>query len=452
MGENSLRLVMYPWFAMGHLTSFLHISNKFAERGHKIFFILPEKTQSRLEKFNLYPDSISFIPVTVPHVEGLPHGTETSSEVPFPLYSLLRHAMDLTESTIESLLQELKPHFVFFDFTHWLPDLTRRLGMKSVHYCTISPLAVAYLFRDESTVEALMDPPLGFPTTGIKIYTHEARVVSTINNMKEFSSGMTYVQRMIKSVEECDAIGFKSCSEMEGTYCDFLEKKFKKPVFLAGPVLPKPPSSALDEKWAKWLDQFKPKTAIFCALGSEARLKMDQFQELILGIELSGYPFFAALKPPIGADTIQEALPEGFQERTEKIGAVHGGWVQQQMILAHPSVGCFVTHCGSGSLSEAMVSECQLVLIPQMGDQIMNARFMAADLRVGVEVEKGDDSGLFTKDGVAKAIRLAMDNDSEIGNEIRANHAKWRDFLLGEEGLENSYMDQFVEKLRGLLE
>ncbi|XP_073145503.1 cyanidin 3-O-galactoside 2''-O-xylosyltransferase FGGT1-like [Henckelia pumila] len=451
MGENSLRLVMYPWFAMGHLTSFLHISNKFAERGHRIFFILPEKTQSRLEKFNLYPDSISFVPITVAHVEGLPHGTETSSEVPFPLYSLLRHAMDLTEPVIESLLQELQPHFVFFDFTHWLPDLTRRLGMKSVHYCTISPLAVSYLFRDESTVEALMDPPPGFPTTGIKIYSHEARVVSMINNMKEFGSEMKYVQRMIKSVEDCDAIGFKSCREMEGMYCDFLEKRFKKPVFLAGPVLPKPPSSNLDEKWAKWLDQFKPKTVIFCALGSEARLKMDQFQELILGLELSGYPFFAALKPPIGTETTHEALPAGFREKTESRGVVHGGWVQQQMILSHPSVGCFVTHCGSGSLSEAMVSECQLVLIPQMGDQIMNARFMAGDLRVGVEVEKGDGNGLFAKDGVEKAIRLAMDDSSEIGDEIRGNHAKWRDFLLGE-GLENSYIDQFVEKLRGLLQ
>ncbi|KZV57554.1 UDP-glucosyltransferase [Dorcoceras hygrometricum] len=256
---------------------------------------------------------------------------------------------------------------------------------------------------------------------------------------------------MIKSVEECDAIGIKSCGEMEGLYCDFLEKRFKKPVFLAGPVLPKPPSSTLDEKWAKLLDQFKPKTVVFCALGSEARLKKDQFQELILGIELSGYPFFAALKPPIGTDAIQEALPEGFQERTEKRGVVHGGWVQQQMILAHPSVGCFVTHCGAGSLSEAMVSECQLVLIPQMGDQIMNARFMAADLRVAVEVEKGDDNGMFTKEGVVKAIRSAMDDDCEIGDEIRSNHAKWRDFLM-REGLENSYIDQFVVKLRGLLE
>ncbi|KAI3466710.1 hypothetical protein Pfo_023373 [Paulownia fortunei] len=451
MSENSLTIAMYPWFAMGHLTTFLHLSNKFAERGNKIFFILPTKTQSKLNQFNLHPNLIKFIPITVPLVEGLPQGTETTADVPFPMYSLLRHAMDLTEPVIENLLQELKPHFVFFDFTHWLPALARRFGIKSLHYCIISPASVGYLFRDESTADAFMEPPAGFPPSAIKLYKHEARVLDRINNEKEFGSGMKFVERMRMAAVECDAMGFKSCREMEGPYNEFLEKKFKKPVILAGPVLPEPPTSSLDEKWAKWLDQFKAKSVIFCAFGSEARLKRDQFQELLLGFELTGLPFFVTLKPPIGAETVEEALPEGFTERTVKRGIVHGGWVQQQLILSHPSVGCFVTHCGWGSLSEAMVNECQLVLMPHVGDQLINARLMGGDLRVGVEVEKGDEDGLFTREGVIKAIRLVMEDDSEIGKDVRANHAKWRDFLL-RKGLENSYIDDFVHKLQCLLE
>ena len=31
--------------------------------------------------------------------------------------------MDLTALSIESFLRDLKPHFVFHDFTHWLPPL-----------------------------------------------------------------------------------------------------------------------------------------------------------------------------------------------------------------------------------------------------------------------------------------------------------------------------------------
>ncbi|KAL0300694.1 UNVERIFIED_CONTAM: Cyanidin 3-O-galactoside 2''-O-xylosyltransferase FGGT1 [Sesamum radiatum] len=451
MGENSLKIVMYPWFAMGHLTTFLHISNKFAEKGHQIFFILPTKTQSKLDQFNLHPHLIKFIPITVPQVDGLPDGTETTADVPFPMYSLLRHAMDLTEPVIESLLRELKPHFVFFDFTHWLPALARRLGIKSVHYCTISPASVAYLFRDEPAADAFLEPPPGFPPSAISLHKHEARGVDWINNVKEFGSGVKFVQRILMAAEECDAMGFKSCNEMEGPFCEFLEKKFKKPMILAGPVLPEPPTSTLEEKWAKWLDQFKAKSVIFCSFGSEARLERDQFQELILGFELTGFPFLAALKPPIGAETVEEALPEGFRERTAERGVVHGGWVQQQLILSHPSVGCFVTHGGWGSLSEAMVNECQLVLLPHVGDQPINARLMGGDLRVGVEVEKGEEDGLFTREGVMNAVRLVMEDDSEIGKEIRTKHSEWREFLL-REGLESSYFDDFVHRLQRLLE
>lgn len=192
---------------------------------------------------------------------------------------------------------------------------------------------------------------------------------------------------------------------------------------------------------------------VFCAFGSECRLQKDQFQELLLGIELTGLPFFVALKSPIGFSAIEDALPEGFKERTRGIGIVHDGWVPQILILAHPSVGCFVTHCGSGSLCEALVSECQMVLLPNHGDQIINARVvMGGDLRVGVEVEKGDEDGLFTKQGVCRTIKMAMDDeeDSEIGKEIRANHTKWREFLLNRD-LESQYMHDFLHKLKGLL-
>lgn len=452
MAKKNLKIAMYPWFAMGHLTTFLHISNKLAQKGHQIFFILPPKTQSKLNQFNLHPDLIKVIPIAIPNVDGLPPGTETTADVIFPVYSLLRRAMDLTEPAIKALLVELEPDFLFFDFSHWLPALARSLGIKSVLYCIISPAAVAYLFRDEPSAEGFMRPPPGFPpSSSIRLYANEARTVDAVNNMEEFGTTMKFVHRVIMAAEECDAMGFKSCREMEGPYLEFLEKKFKKPVLLAGPVLPEPPTSGLDERWVKWLDQFGPKSVIYCAFGSEARLKREQFQELLVGFEVTGLPFFAALKPPIGAETVEEALPEGFTSRTGKRGVVEGGWVQQQLILSHPAVGCFVTHCGWGSTSEALVNECQMVLMPHFGDQLINARLMGGDLKVGVEVERGDEDGLFSREGVVKAIKLAMDGESEIGKETRANHGKWRDFML-RKGLEDSYIHEFDHKLHSLLE
>ncbi|CAK9181878.1 unnamed protein product [Ilex paraguariensis] len=457
MADKTFHIVMYPWFAMGHLIAFVHISNKLAERGHRISFFIPTKTQSKLQHFNLHPDLITFIPVTVPAVDGLPLGAETTADVPYPLQSFLMTAMDLTQLNFEASLVKLKPHFVFFDFTHWMPPLTCRLGIKCVHFCIISPATVGYLlspareFTGKQLTEAdFMEPPAGFPPSSIKLHKQEARGI-TGATLKEYGKGISFRERLMIGFTDADAIGFKTCKEMEGPYCDYLENQFNKPVILAGPALPEPPISTLEERWAKWMEQFKSKTVIFCAFGSECVLQKEQFQELVLGFELIGLPFFAALKPPIGIETVESALPKGFQERVQGRGVVHGGWVQQQLLLGHPSVGCFVTHCGSGSLTEGMVNECQLVLVPHVGDQIINARVMGGDLKVGVEVERGEEDGLFTKDSVCKAIRSVMEVDSEVGNEVKANHAKWREFLLSE-GLESSYIDGFVQKLGGLLE
>ncbi|KAK7412404.1 hypothetical protein VNO78_03863 [Psophocarpus tetragonolobus] len=455
MGGSTFHVAMYPWFALGHLTSFLHISNKLAERGHRISFLVPRNTVPKLSHFILHPHLISFIPITVPHVDGLPFGSETTADLPFSLHSFLMTAMDLTEPVIEVSLKELKPHMVFFDFTYWLPALACRLGIKALHYCTISPATVGYLIspernlHDKSLTEAdLMNPPPSFPPSAIRLQPHEASQLAT-TTLKNFGQGISFMERQLISFTSCDAIIFKTCREMEGPYCDYLETQLRKQVILAGPVWPDPPTSILEEKWVTWLGGFKPRTVIFCAFGSECSLKSNQFEELLLGFELTEMPFLAALKPPTGVETIESALPEGFHERTKGRGVVHGDWVQQQLILSHPSVGCFVTHCGSGSLTEAMISECQLVLLPHAGDQFINARIMSRDLKVGVEVEKSED-GLFTKEALCKVVIAVMDNHSEIGQIVRTNHVKWREFLLNKE-LHNYYMNDLNNKLHNML-
>ena len=144
-------------------------------------------------------------------------------------------------------------------------------------------------------------------------------------------------------------------------------------------------------------------------------MRKDQFQELLLGLELSGLPFFAALRPPSRAETTKEALPEGFGERVGGRGVVHEGWIQQQLILEHKSVGCFVMHCGWGSLFKGPLnSKCDM--IPQVGDQIFNARLMADYLKVQVEVAKDEEDGLFSRESVCDAIRTVIEeNYSDVG-------------------------------------
>ncbi|KAI9093175.1 hypothetical protein K1719_027189 [Acacia pycnantha] len=457
MDGAPLHIAMFPWFAMGHLTPFLHLSNKLARRGHRISFIIPTKTQSKLEQFNLYPHLITFFPITVPRCDGLPHDAETTSDVPPSLIPLIMTAMDRTKNHIQQLLLQLKPHIVFFDFVFWLPNLARKLGIKSLVYWVVNPATVAYTFSPERMLQGsnlteadFMKPPSGYPSSSIKLHSHEAKYLSRLRTL-EFGSGVLFHDRVFNGLIQSDAVAFKGTTEIEGPFVDYLGNHYGKPALLSGPVIPEPPACVLEEKWAQLLGQFKDDSLIYCAFGSECILEINQFQELLLGLETTGLPFLAVLKPPSGFESVEAALPEGFKERVKERGIVYGGWVQQQVMLAHSSVGCFITHCGAGSITEGLVSKCRLVFLPRLGaDHIINSRMMSSSLKVGVEVERGEEDGLFTRETVCKAVKSLMDDESEVGKEIRENHAKVRSYLLSND-LESSHVDRFCEKLRDLL-
>ncbi|RYR28383.1 hypothetical protein Ahy_B01g052491 [Arachis hypogaea] len=55
--------------------------------------------------------------------------------------------MDLTQGDIESVktyLCQLKADLVFYDFTHWMPSLARRLRLKAIDFCIVSSAMIGY--------------------------------------------------------------------------------------------------------------------------------------------------------------------------------------------------------------------------------------------------------------------------------------------------------------------
>lgn len=187
MENKTFHIAMYSWFALDQITPFLHIANKLAKTSHKIFFFFLAKTLCKVEAFNIHSDLITFIPIAVPHVEGLPFGAETTNDVSFPLHPLIMTVMDLTEPYIEASLRELKPHFIFFDLTFCMRALTCKLGIKSVLYCIISFGAIGYLLspsrkhleRDITWFD-LLKPSKGFSFSSIKLLAHEARELTVV--------------------------------------------------------------------------------------------------------------------------------------------------------------------------------------------------------------------------------------------------------------------------------
>lgn len=284
-GQEKLHVAMYPWFAIGHMTPFLSLANKLAQRGHKVSSFLTPKAH-----LNLYPDLISFTTVPVPMVDGLPVGANTMADIPRSAGPLLFDSYDMTRPSIKVSLAQLKPDIVFYDYVYWLPGLDRKNKARSVFFSTTYISFYAYIVHalQTGTEAELKQARLGFPSQALCHRAHEARGLTQVGERILRVSNMTLSERVYKCIAESHAVCCKSCKEMEGSFGDYFEKHYQKPVLWAGSILPEPPvSEGLVEKLDGRLKRFEEGSVLCCALGSESVLSKEQFQELVLGLELT---------------------------------------------------------------------------------------------------------------------------------------------------------------------
>ncbi|XP_042051463.1 UDP-glycosyltransferase 73E1-like [Salvia splendens] len=108
----------------------------------------------------------------------------------------------------------------------------------------------------------------------------------------------------------------------------------------------------------KWLDLHEPGCVIYVALGSLARPAPEQMMELPLALDESNRPFVWGLGGASSPALEGMFVESGFVRRTRDRGFLIHGWAPQLVILSHPAVGGFLTHCGWNSKVEGITAGC----------------------------------------------------------------------------------------------
>ncbi|KAK9107300.1 hypothetical protein Syun_023311 [Stephania yunnanensis] len=140
-----------------------------------------------------------------------------------------------------------------------------------------------------------------------------------------------------------------------------------------GPILS---SSSWGNFWAEdstclsWLDQQMDQSVVYVAFGSFTVFIKQHFEELALGLELSGRPFLWVVRPDLMSGEVVE-YPVGFIKRVASRGLMVS-WAPQKDVLAHPSIACFLTHCGRNSTLEGLSIGVPLLCWPYFADQFLN--------------------------------------------------------------------------------
>lgn len=155
------------------------------------------------------------------------------------------------------------------------------------------------------------------------------------------------------------------------------------PVFAVGPLPPvRFRAGGPAAGCTRWLDAQPARSVVYVSFGSRKAILPDQIRELAAGLEASGHRFLWVVKSTIvdkddDAELGELLLGHGFLERVQGRALVTKGWVEQEEVLQHGSVGLFVSHCGWNSVTEAAAFGVPVLAWPRFGDQRINAAVVA---------------------------------------------------------------------------
>ncbi|KAH0463311.1 hypothetical protein IEQ34_007893 [Dendrobium chrysotoxum] len=450
MEGGSLHILMLPWLAFGHLLPFLELSKSLARKGHRISFLTTTRNVARLP--TIPPPltaSINFIEITLPQIEHLPENATATIDLPSDdLRPYLRKAFDTLDQKLSDLIQNKEISsldIIVFDYAaHWVPQIAAKFGVPCAFFAVFKASSLSFFgppsallggagARTKEEDFTMLPAWIPFPSTAV-YRPFESRELFKPGCIPD-ASGVSETYRFGISIQGSQIVLIRSCKELEPEWLQLLGQLYEKPIIPVGLL---PPS--IEQGWhaaLDWLDKQEQGSTVYVAFGSEVKLNSAQVQEIAIGLELSELPFVWALR----AGSVPAGLVESIQDRGH--GLVCMDWVPQLRILAHASIGGFLTHGGWNSIVEGLAFGRAMVVLPMIFEQGLNARNLV-EKGFAVEVPRKED-GSFTGDGIAKSLRLAMFEDE--GEELRTK-AKQCTNVFGNEELNDFYVSESIEHIR----
>ncbi|XP_030953561.1 UDP-glycosyltransferase 91A1-like [Quercus lobata] len=453
--KKKLHIAMFPWLAFGHMIPYLELAKLMAQKGHHISFISTPRNIDRLPKLTpSLASHIDLVRLPLPHVENLPEDAEATIDVPNNKLPYLKKAYDALQDSMARFLQDSHPDWLLYDYApYWLPSIARKLGISNAFFSTVTAAFLSFIgskahLGERKNPEDFTVPPtwVPFPTTVTMRFFEVMKVFQ--GGISTDKSDVSEIFRAVEVLDGCDIVAVRSSVEFEPEWLRVLEDLHRKPVLPVG-QLPTVVYDNGDETetwlWMKdWLDKQAKGSVVYVAFGSEAKPSQEELTEIALGLEQSKLPFFLVLRTRRGqADTELTELPEGFEERTKGQGLVCTSWVPQVKILAHDSIGGFFTHSGWSSVVEALQFERALILLTFFADQGINAKVLE-DKHIGYLIPRNEHDGSFTRDSVAKSLRLVI---VEEEGKIYRDKAKEMKALFGDRTSQDRYLDSFLDYL-----
>ncbi|KAJ1278835.1 hypothetical protein BS78_04G109600 [Paspalum vaginatum] len=453
MAEATARakhVVLFPFPGQGHLSAFMSLAGLLhrALPDAAISLVSTPRNVTALRDAGSMPASSSLtlheLPFT-PADHGLPPHCESADALQRSSIMDLSEAFEALQPAFDDYLAGVVAAagggvcvVVSDAFAAWTVAVARRLGCGHALFISCGAFGSAVLHSLWSHMPVCPDPATSrvhLPEhPEVAIHRSQVSRPTILSTGGKDDRGAAFWDRQISFGHKTDALLINTVEELEPTGLAMVRRALKAPVYPVGPLVRGRATSWLssspgtDDAILSFLDAHPPSSVLYISFGSVNSIRAEHMMELAATLESTGRPFVWAVRPPIGHDLkgdfrAEQWLPDGFEERerTSNRGLLVRGWAPQVSILAHPSTGAFLSHCGWNSVLESMAHGVPIVGWPIAGDQFYNAKMLDEEFGVCVEVARGN-----TEDTVVDRVAVADVLETVMGNTVKAAEMRQR--------------------------
>lgn len=301
------------------------------------------------------------------------------------------------------MFEELKPHpscIISDRNLAWTADTAFKFGIPRILFDSTNcfNLVCSHNLHKSNVFETVLSNSELFTVPGLPDqigFTRAQLPPRSFNRDSNRQDHMSSIQEKIREAEGgAYGVLVNSCEELEPAYVQEYRKTIGEKIWCIGPVslcnkdtldmAERGKKGSIDEtQCLKWLDSWPPRTVIYACFGSLNRLTPPQLVELGLGLEVSNKPFIWVIRGEYRREETEKwLLEEGFEERVKGRGLLIRGWAPQLLILSHPAIGGFITHCGWNSTLEGICGGIPMITWPLFEKQFYNEKFIVQVLEI----------------------------------------------------------------------
>ncbi|KAL0358478.1 UNVERIFIED_CONTAM: UDP-glycosyltransferase 75C1 [Sesamum angustifolium] len=413
MARRHVLLVTFP--AQGHINPSLQFAKRIIDMGIEVTFATSVYARRRMEKTAArdLPNGLSFAAFSDGYDDGF-----TMSDDPNKYMTEIRSRGAKTlKDTALSAAEQGRPVtcLIYTPLLPWASEVARDVNIPSallwIQPATVLDIYYYYFngFADE-IIASSNDPSWKLQLPGLPILLSERDLPSfTLPNSSErYSFALTSFKEQLEAldVETKPKVLVNTFDSLES---DALKAIDKYELIGVGPLIPsafldgKDPSDTSfggdlfqkSDDYAEWLNSKPESSVVYVSFGSLLRLPKAQMEEIAKGLLDSSRPFLWVIRANEKANEEKKEEDERLScmEELEKVGKIVP-WCSQLEVLTHPSLGCFVTHCGWNSTLESISCGVPVVAFPHWTDQGTNAKLIEDAWRTGVRVRANEDGWL----------------------------------------------------------